>query len=135
MKLQPKLKVHFQKPGQTHTACGLGYSYRQKKERERAWEYPTSSNIHEVTCLNCTGKYARDHEANLRTVDHVVRNKVMEAEEIMTTLRRAFTDAKEMSERASGISAICNLVTMGVMTDEELVAAFERALVKQVMEA
>jgi hypothetical protein len=57
----------------------------------------------------------------------------MGSDEIMATLQRAFTDAATMSERMSGIAGICNLVQLGVMSNEELTEAFEQALVKVVM--
>lgn len=120
-------KVHFHHRRQEFTSCGVKIDGKSIKQ--------VSSHISEVNCLNCLRKYERDKEANLRTVEHVIHNKVMGEAEIMSTLKAAFTDVKTMSERNSGIAGICGLIEYGVLTNQELIDAFKEAFIRQVMEA
>lgn len=92
------------------------------------------SDIKAVTCKTCLKLHAEKMGAQFHFIDHVIRNKVMSSEEVLSELNRAMTDAKIMEERCEGISTICHVVQSGLFSDEELVEAFKNAIVKATME-
>ena len=119
--MKTKAKRHFKRPSMEYSSCGIK-------------PFLKTEDIDEVTCLTCSGKAKRDLNANRATIQYITDNNEMGPDEIMTILKRAFKDAEKMHTRASLVANICGLVEHGVMSEQELIDAFEEAMVEGVME-